>query len=108
MILITFPLPTEKTLTTATIMKIIKNVKDWKALAVLIGLRYRQYRFTKLEEHEDAETKKEELISIWCKTHPLASWSLLHQALFMMGESEAAKTIQSQFLKGEESHCCFT
>ena len=86
-------------------MKIIKHVKDWKALTVLIGLRYRQYRFTKLEKHEDAETK-EELINTWCNTHPFASWSLLHQALFMMGENEAAKTIQSQFLKGEESYFC--
>ena len=87
-------------------MKTIKNIKDWKLLAVLIGIRYRQYRFTKLEKHKDVEIKKEELIRIWCKTHPFASWSLLHQALFMMGETEAAKKIQSQFLKGEESYCC--
>ena len=89
-------------------MKIIKSVKDWKALAVLIGIRYRQYRFTKLETHDDAESKKEELIRIWSTTHPLASWSLLHQALFMMGESEAAKSIQSQFLKGEENYLQIT
>ena len=85
-------------------MKITKTLIDIESLCILIGIRQRQYRFTKLKKHRDNETKKKELFSIWCKTHPLASWSLLHQALVMMEETEAAKSIQTQFLKGRNSY----
>ena len=85
-------------------MKITKPLSDIEALCILIGIRERQYRFTKFKKHQNIEKKKEELFSIWCKTHPLASWSILHQALVMMGETEAAKSIQTQYLKGRNSY----
>jgi len=40
------------------------------------------------------------MLALWYDTHPFASWSLLHQALIMMGETKAAESIQEKYLQG--------
>ena len=82
-------------------MKMIHNIKDWEVLGLLVGIRDPKYKFSKIIQiHPKFDARKEAMITLWYETHPFASWSLLHQALSMMGETEAAQAVQEQFLKG--------
>ena len=82
-------------------MEMIKEVSKWEKLGILIGICEPKYKFDKIkQQHKDPEAQKEEMIRRWYDTHPLASWSLLHQALSMMGETEAAQETQDNFLQG--------
>ena len=95
---------TDDTFTLENIKKMTKDVKDWENLGVLIGIREPKSRFHKIKQvHTHAQSQKEGLLQAWYETHPLASWSLLHQGLQMMGETEAAKLIQNNFLQGMPS-----
>ena len=92
---------TDETFTIANIMEMIKEVDKWEKLGILIGIYEPKYKFDKIkQEHKDPQAQKEEMIRWWYDTHPLVSWSLLHQALSMMGETEAAQEIQEKFLQG--------
>ena len=80
----------------------IQNIKDWEVLGLLLGIRYTKSKFNEIKViHEELEAQREAMITMWYETHPFASWSLLHQALSMMGETEAARVIQNEFLKGQ-------
>ena len=82
-------------------MKMIHNIKDWEVLGLLVGIRDPKYKFSKIiQSHPKFDARKEAMITLWYETHPFASWSLLHQALSMMGETEAAQAVQEQFLTG--------
>ena len=84
------------------ILKVIQNIKDWEVLGLLVGIRDPKYKFSKIRQiHHNSDTCREAMITLWYETHPFASWSLLHQALSMMGETEAAQAVQEQFLKGK-------
>ena len=82
-------------------MTMTEEVEDWEVLGLLIGIREPKFKFDKIrQKYKDPRAQKEALISLWHNTHPYASWSLLHQALSMMGESKAAQAIQEQYLQG--------
>lgn len=79
----------------------IKDVQDWEVLGVLLGIQDPDTKFDKIKQvHKDPEKQKEAMIHHWQSTHPLASWSLLHQALNMKGDIQAAKAVKERFLKG--------
>ena len=79
-----------------------EDVADWESLGVLVGIREPRTRFLKIKQvYKDLKSQREGLIQGWYDSHPLASWSLLHQALTMMGEHESAKLIKKEFLKGD-------
>ena len=83
-------------------MKMIQNVKDWEVLGLLVGIRSPKSKFNEIRiTHKEFEAQREAMIKLWYETHPFASWSLLHQALNMMGETETAQAVQKEFLKGE-------
>ena len=78
-----------------------KDVQDWEVLGVLLGIRDPDAKFSKIKQIKKGSiAQKEAMIHLWHSTHPLASWSLLHQALNMKGETKAANAIQEKFLKG--------
>ena len=82
-------------------MKLIQNIKDWEVLGLLVGIRDPKCKFSKIKQrHTEFDARRDAMITMWYETHPFASWSLLHQALSMMGETEAAQAVQEQFLKG--------
>ena len=84
-------------------MKTVAKVEDWETIGILIGVRDPKHMFYRIKQSsKNPEAQKEELFQIWCSTHPLASWTLLSQALRIAGESEGAKYIQQHFLKGED------
>ena len=92
----------DETFTLPNILKMIQNIKDWEVLGLLVGIRYTKSKFNEIKViHEELEAQREAMITMWYETHPFASWSLLHQALSMMGETEAARVIQKEFLKGQ-------
>ena len=84
-----------------TILLMTKDVEDWEYLGVLLGVRDPKSRFDKIKQQfPDSQAQKEAMLEGWYLTHPLASWSLLHQALNMKGDKMAAKAIKEKFLKG--------
>ena len=77
------------------------DVEDWEVFGVLLGVRNPEAKFNKIKQLcTDAKSQKEVMLKEWYTTHPLASWSLLHQALNMKGDILAAKAVQDKFLKG--------
>ena len=77
------------------------DVEDWEVFGVLLGVRNPEAKFNKIKQlYTDAKSQKEAMLKEWYTTHPLASWSLLHQALNMKGDILAAKAVQDKFLKG--------
>ena len=78
-----------------------KDVEDWEVLGVLLGIRDPESKYEKIKQsHKGAVAQKEAMLILWHTNHPLASWSLLHQALNMKGDTKAAHAIQETFLKG--------
>ena len=89
------------TFTPKNVFEMTKDVQDWEVLGVLLGIRDPDTKFSKIKQIKKGSiAQKEAMIHLWHSTHPLASWSLLHQALNMKGETKAAKAIQEKFLKG--------
>ena len=85
----------------------IEEVNEWEVLGLYIGIREPKHKFDKIkQQHKDTEAQKEAMIRLWYDTHPLASWSLLHQSLSMMGETKAAQKIQKKFLQGMNFCVC--
>ena len=79
-----------------------KDVEDWEVLGVLLGIRDPESKYEKIRQsHKGAVAQKEEMLILWHTNHPLASWSLLHQALNMKGDTKAAQAVQQTFLKGD-------
>lgn len=93
----------DETLTEANINEIVNDVQDWEVLGVLLGIQDPDSLFNKIKQiYKDPDEQKKAMISHWYSTHPIASWGLLHQALKMKGEIEAATAVQQKFLKGIE------
>ena len=88
--------------TMTNILSVTEGVQDHEGLGVLLGIRDPKAKFAKVKQmhKDDPAEQKNALLGIWYSTHPLASWSLLHQALIMLGDTEAAKTVQEKFLGG--------
>ena len=92
---------TDASFTLANVLSMTEGVRDHEALGVLLGIRDPKYKFAKIRQlQKTVEGQKEEIIRLWWETHPLASWSLLHQALNMIGEFKAAQAVKEKFLEG--------
>ena len=79
-----------------------KDVDDWEVLGVLLGIRDPETTFDKIKQsHKEPKAQKETMLTLWHTNHPLASWSLLHQALNMKGNTKEAQAVQKKFLKGD-------
>ena len=82
-------------------MTMTAEVEDWEVLGLLIGICEPKYKYDKIKQKfKDPKKQKETMLLLWHNTHPFASWSLLYQALSMMGEMNAAQAIQNQYLQG--------
>ena len=78
-----------------------KDVEDWEVLGVLLGIRDPDSKFEKIkQQHKCPVAQKEAMLTMWHTNHPLGSWSLLHQALNMKGDTKAAQAVQKTYLKG--------
>ena len=95
----------DDTFTPENINEELKEIEDWEVLGVLLGIRDPDSKYSKIKQlHQDPEKQKMAMITLWHSTHPLASWSLLHQALNMKGDIQAANTLQEKFLRGGKSY----
>ena len=93
--------PADPSFTLPNILSLTEGVKDHEMLGVLLGIRDPETKFHKIKQmHKDPAAQKEAMLQLWYTTHPLASWSLLHQALKMLGYREEAKSLQERFLGG--------
>ena len=84
-----------------------RDVEDWEVLGVLLGIRDPESKFEKIKQlHKKPDTQREAMLTLWHTNHPLASWSLLHQALNMKGDAKAAQAIRETLLKGRLCVMC--
>ena len=91
----------DDTFTIENITMVTEEVEDWETLGILVGIHDPKYKIDKIKQKcKDHKSQKEAIITFWYDTHPFASWSLLHQALSMMGETKAAHMIQEKYLQG--------
>ena len=78
-----------------------EEVKNWEVLAIMAGIHDPKYKIDKIKQkYKDPNMQKGAMLALWHDTHPFASWSLLHQALIMMGETKAAESVQEKYLQG--------
>ena len=91
----------DATFTLINILLMTADVEDWEVFGVLLGVCNPEAKFEKIKQlYKDPKSQKEAMLNEWYATHPLASWSLLHQALNMKGDTIAAKAVQEKYLKG--------
>ena len=91
----------DDTFTIENITIVTEEVEDWETLTVMVGIHDPKYKIDKAKQkNKDPKRQKEAILTLWYDTHPFASWSLLHQALSMMGETKAAQKIQELYLQG--------
>ena len=85
----------------ANILSVTEDVQDHEGLGKPLGIRDPKRELENIRQiHQDPSAQKKALLHVWYSTHPLASWSLLHQALITLGATEAATTVQEKFLGG--------
>ena len=88
--------------TIPNVLSYMNEVEDHESLGVLIGIRNPKTRFEKLkQQYPNPEDQKREMIGHWFMAHPLASWSLFYQALYMIGAHGPAAEIQKKYLSGQ-------
>ena len=96
-----FPLFADDTFTIENITLVTEEVRNWELLGILTGIHDPKYKIDKIKQkHKDPNMQKRAMLALWYDTHPFASWSLLHQALSMMGETKEAESIQEKYLQG--------
>jgi len=88
--------------TIENITMVTDEVEDWETLGIMVGIHDPKYKIDKIKQKcKDPKSQRKAIIILWHDTHPFASWSLLHQALSMMGETKAAQRVQEKYLQGK-------
>ena len=94
----------DATFTLANVVSVTVDIDEVELLGILLGIRDAISKFDKIRQcFTDNSEQRNALLELWYTTHPLASWSLLHQALNMKGDRKAAKAVREQFLKGQHT-----
>ena len=94
----------DATFTLANVVSVTVDIDEVELLGILLGIRDATSKFDKIRQcFTDNSEQRNSLLELWYTTHPLASWSLLHQALNMKGDRKAAKAVREQFLKGQHT-----
>ena len=94
----------DATFTLANVVSVTVDIDEVELLGILLGIRDAISKFDKIRQRfTDNSEQRNALLELWYTTHPLASWSLLHQALNMKGDRKAAKAVREQFLKGQHT-----
>ena len=94
----------DATFTLANVVSVTVDIDEVEFLGILLGIRDAISKFDKIRQRfTDKSEQRNSLLELWYTTHPLASWSLLHQALNMKGDRKAAKAVREQFLKGQHT-----
>ena len=87
--------------TIPNIVSLTEGVKDHESLGVLLGIRNPKSRFQKLKQiNPEPAQQRTSMFRHWHLTHPMASWSLLYQALQMIGAHGPAEEIRKKYLSG--------
>ena len=94
----------DATFTLANVVSVTVDIDKVELLGILLGIRDARSKCDKIRQRfTDNSEQRNALLELWYTTHPLASWSLLHQALNMKGDRKAAKAVREQFLKGQHT-----
>ena len=93
----------DESFTLLNILSVTEGIEDLELLGLLLGLGHLEDKIEKIKQQfKDPAAQRAALLRLWHETHPLASWSLLQQALSMLGHKKAAKAVQEKFLGGED------
>ena len=94
----------DATFTLTNVVSVTVDIDEVELLGILLGIRDAISKFDKIRQcFTDKSEQRNSLLELWYTTHPLASWSLLHQALNMKGDRKAAKAVRQQFLRGQHT-----
>ena len=77
----------------------LKLVSDWHQLGIRLGLLPAQLRQIEKEHPGDIERRKVEVVDLWLRNTPEASWRHIVIALREMGDLSAAERIELKYVK---------
>lgn len=83
----------------------LSSVSNWYQLGIKLGLQPYQLRQIEKEHPAEIERCKVEMLDLWQRNNPGATWRHIVTALKEMGELTAAERIQMNYVKGAASTC---
>ena len=82
-------------------MSAVRNVSDWHQLGVKLGLEMSQLREIEQSYHvEGVSRMKSEMLDLWLRSTPSATWEELVIVLREMGESVVAGEVAVSYCGG--------
>ena len=82
-------------------MSAVRSVSDWHQLGVRLGLEMSQLREVEQSYHVGGVSRmKSEMLDLWLRSTPSASWEELVTALEEMGESVVAGEVAVSYCGG--------
>ena len=85
----------------------LKTVTDWHQLGTHLGLQTDELKQIELD-YQGNERRKKEMLDLWLRRKPDASWKDVVSALQQMEENRVAKSIRQNYVRGGESTGRFT
>ena len=80
----------------------LMEVSDWHKLGVVLGISPPELR--KIEQdYQGSDRRKTEILDLWLRNTPSATWSTVVSALQQMKEHTVAERIQQKYLQGSTS-----
>ena len=80
----------------------LMEVSDWHKLGVALGISPPELR--KIEQdYQGSDRRKTEILDLWLRNTPSATWSTVVSALQQMKEHTVAERIQQKYLQGATS-----
>ena len=78
----------------------LSMVSEWQQLGIQLGLQF--FRLHQIEQHfpRDIDRCIIEVVDLWLRSTPWASWRHIITALREMGDLTAAERIESKYVKG--------
>lgn len=83
----------------------LRSVSKWYQLGIKLGLQPYQLHQIEKEHPAEIERCKIEMLDLWQRNNPGATWSHIVTALKEMGELTTAEKIQMNYVKGAASTC---
>jgi len=83
----------------------LRSVSNWYQLGIKLGLQPCQLRQIEKEHLAEIERCKVEMLDLWQRNNPAATWRHIVTALKEMGELTTAERIQMNYVKGATSTC---
>ena len=100
-LVIVIPLYIEPSLTVENLCDVLVDVKDWSTSGLPWKLQTPKSKVEELERsHPDLAQRKPAIIREYIDNHPVPSWELVSDALYIEQEYDVLERVQNRYLKG--------